>query len=291
MSGTKPLEGDVIWIKYGSYRFWPGEILPSAAIPDRLVNSTPSREGMFAVRFFGTGELAWLGHENIIPWSNNDQRSRFAGNASKESFKLALQEGFEAFEERKLVRQEKIAAIRTKLVQKAPKFKYLRRNEYTLMPKPQRVGVEPCGCDKDSAPCDENCLNRMMLMECDPKTCPCGSECHNQRFQKRAYPQLVPFKTDARGWGLALGEDVKAGDFIIEYVGEVVGADECRKRIVECEKAGTPSFYILSLGSNTFVDARNRANNARFINHSCAPNCETQKWNVLGETRVGIFVS
>lgn len=28
---------------------------------------------------------------------------------------------------------------------------------------------------------------------------------------------------------------------------------------------------------------------ARFINHSCDANCETQKWIVRGETRVGIF--
>jgi hypothetical protein len=28
---------------------------------------------------------------------------------------------------------------------------------------------------------------------------------------------------------------------------------------------------------------------ARFLNHSCDPNCEIEKWNVLGEWRVGIF--
>jgi hypothetical protein len=28
---------------------------------------------------------------------------------------------------------------------------------------------------------------------------------------------------------------------------------------------------------------------ARFANHSCDPNCQTQKWNVNGEMRVGIF--
>ena len=28
---------------------------------------------------------------------------------------------------------------------------------------------------------------------------------------------------------------------------------------------------------------------ARFINHSCDPNAETQKWTVNGDTRVGLF--
>lgn len=28
---------------------------------------------------------------------------------------------------------------------------------------------------------------------------------------------------------------------------------------------------------------------ARFINHSCEPNCETQKWMVRGELAIGLF--
>lgn len=32
-------------------------------------------------------------------------------------------------------------------------------------------------------------------------------------------------------------------------------------------------------------------NLARFMNHSCQPNCETQKWTVNGDTRVGLFAT
>ena len=63
--------------------------------------------GAFVVKFFGTGELAWLGHESVIPWSENDHRSRFAANASKASFKRSLEEAREAFDERK---QERVRA-------------------------------------------------------------------------------------------------------------------------------------------------------------------------------------
>lgn len=28
---------------------------------------------------------------------------------------------------------------------------------------------------------------------------------------------------------------------------------------------------------------------SRFLNHSCGPNCETQKWQVGGDLRVGFF--
>ena len=37
------------------------------------------------------------------------------------------------------------------------------------------------------------------------------------------------------------------------------------------------------------IDATIKGGLARFINHSCDANCETQKWIVRGETRVGIF--
>jgi len=37
------------------------------------------------------------------------------------------------------------------------------------------------------------------------------------------------------------------------------------------------------------IDAGPSGNLARFMNHSCQPNCETQKWTVLGDTRIGLF--
>lgn len=37
------------------------------------------------------------------------------------------------------------------------------------------------------------------------------------------------------------------------------------------------------------IDAGPKGNYSRFMNHSCQPNCETQKWTVNGDTRVGLF--
>jgi SET domain-containing protein len=54
-------------------------------------------------------------------------------------------------------------------------------------------------------------------------------------------------------------------------------------------QAGTPSFYFLALDQGLTIDAKDKANLARFINHSCDPNCITQVWNVAGEPRAGIF--
>jgi len=37
------------------------------------------------------------------------------------------------------------------------------------------------------------------------------------------------------------------------------------------------------------IDAGPKGNYSRFMNHSCQPNCETQKWNVSGDIRIGLF--
>jgi SET domain-containing protein len=41
-------------------------------------------------------------------------------------------------------------------------------------------------------------------------------------------------------------------------------------------------FYFMSLGDGLMLDAKPMGSIARFANHNCDPNCELQKWNVLG---------
>lgn len=48
-------------------------------------------------------------------------------------------------------------------------------------------------------------------------------------------------------------------------------------------------YYFMALKSNAIIDATKKGNISRFINHSCDPNAETQKWTVNGELRVGFF--
>lgn len=150
-----------------------------------------------------------------------------------------------------------------------------------------------CSCkvvkgDPESA-CGDCCLNFLTSNECSPGFCPCGEMCKNQRFQRRKYVNTKLVKTDERGWGLLADQDVKMGEFVIEYCGEVISCEEARMRSQTYEHEGLQDAYIISLSGSEFIDATRKGSLGRFINHSCEPNCETRKWTVLGEVRVGIF--
>lgn len=47
--------------------------------------------------------------------------------------------------------------------------------------------------------------------------------------------------------------------------------------------------YVMQIESGEVIDPTYHGNVARFINHSCDPNCKTIKWTILNEVCVGIF--
>ncbi|XP_042433925.1 histone-lysine N-methyltransferase ASHH1-like isoform X3 [Zingiber officinale] len=177
-----------------------------------------------------------------------------------------------------------------------PPYKLIERNEFLHRKhkKQKEEDIAICECQYDSnnpdSACGDRCLNVFTSTECTPGYCPCGSHCKNQqRFQKCEYAASRLFKTEGRGWGLLSGENIKAGQFVIEYCGEVISWKEAKQRSQAYESAGLKDAYIIYLNADESIDATHKGSLARFINHSCQPNCETRKWNVLGEVRVGIF--
>ncbi|GAB2275853.1 hypothetical protein Dimus_010597 [Dionaea muscipula] len=164
---------------------------------------------------------------------------------------------------------------------------------YRKHKKQKEEDIAVCDCkydaiDPDNA-CGDSCLNVLTSTECTPGYCTCGLYCRNQKFQRCEYVKTKLFKTDGRGWGLVADEIIKAGQFIIEYCGEVISSKDAERRAQAYETQGIRDAYIISLNSYEAIDATRKGSLARFINHSCQPNCETRKWTVLGEIRVGIF--
>ncbi|XP_014210981.1 probable histone-lysine N-methyltransferase CG1716 isoform X2 [Copidosoma floridanum] len=137
--------------------------------------------------------------------------------------------------------------------------------------------------------CGEDCLNRLLMIECGPR-CLVGDRCTNKRFQNSEYADCEVFRTEKKGFGLRARTSLDAGDFIMEYVGEVVNPKDFRKRAKEYSKDKNRHYYFMALKSDQIIDATMKGNVSRFINHSCDPNAETQKWTVNGELRIGFFI-
>lgn len=125
-------------------------------------------------------------------------------------------------------------------------------------------------------------------MEC-VGDCGCGAECQNQRFQQKQYAPVAVFQTQQKGYGLRADADLEPDDFIYEYIGEVIGEHQFRKRMIQYDEEGIKHFYFMSLTQGEFVDATKKGNLGRFCNHSCNPNCYVDKWVVGEKLRMGIF--
>ena len=113
-----------------------------------------------------------------------------------------------------------------------------------------------CNCCSRGRLCRENdnCDCRRLNRECDPDLCQsCGAHgvldpanryrddvvhgrCTNVHIQRNKPRRtllghsLLMAKGGRTGWGLYMGETVKKGDFICEYVGEIISQEESEQR-------------------------------------------------------------
>ncbi|KAI7902019.1 uncharacterized protein BX663DRAFT_456379 [Cokeromyces recurvatus] len=157
----------------------------------------------------------------------------------------------------------------------------------------------PCECKYDSElanpseACgdDNTCINRMMFMECMVQDCPCGRLCQNRRFQLCQYAPVDVIKTLKKGYGLRALTNLPQNTFIMEYIGEVIPQTEFIRRTREYDTEGYKHYYFMTLKNDEIIDATKRGCLARFINHSCNPNCITQKWVIGKKMRIGIFTN
>ncbi|XP_059898706.1 histone-lysine N-methyltransferase ASH1L isoform X2 [Gadus macrocephalus] len=174
-----------------------------------------------------------------------------------------------------------------------PLYKKIRSNVYVDVKPLSGYEVTTCNCRSPDDPtekaCLDDCLNRMSFAECSPSICPCREQCDNQHIQRHEWVQcLERFRAEGKGWGIRTKEALRSGQFIIEYLGEVVSEHEFRSRMMEQYFAHSGQ-YCLNLDSGMVIDSYRMGNEARFINHSCEPNCEMQKWSVNGVYRIGLF--
>uniref|UniRef100_A0A671M4R4 [histone H3]-lysine(36) N-trimethyltransferase n=1 Tax=Sinocyclocheilus anshuiensis TaxID=1608454 RepID=A0A671M4R4_9TELE len=138
--------------------------------------------------------------------------------------------------------------------------------------------------------CGEDCLNRLLMIECSSR-CLNGAYCSNRRFQMKQHADFEVILTETKGWGLRAAKDLQPNTFVLEYCGEVLDHREFKARVKEYARNKNIHYYFMALKNNEIIDATLKGNCSRFMNHSCEPNCETQKWTVNGQLRVGFFTT
>jgi len=74
-------------------------------------------------------------------------------------------------------------------------------------------------------------------------------------------------KRSRAGLGLFAKVPFKKDDFVIEYIGEIISNEEADRR---------SNRYIFEISRRRSVDGSSRKNLARYVNHSCKPNCEAE---------------
>lgn len=153
-----------------------------------------------------------------------------------------------------------------------------------------------CVCTAEIG-CDENCQNRVMFYECDDMNCGAGREhCSNRAFatlqeRRKAGGKyrigVEVIKTADRGYGVRSNRCFEPNQIIVEYTGEIITEDECDRRMNEDYK-NNECYYLMSFDQNMIIDAT-KGSIARFVNHSCKPNCKMVKWIVGGKPRMALF--
>lgn len=84
-------------------------------------------------------------------------------------------------------------------------------------------------------------------------------------------------KRGTHGLGLFTTTAFKKGDLVIEYTGEKISTDVANTR---------GGQYLFELNEHFVIDGRNREHQARYINHSCRPNCYPE----IDEAEEHIFI-
>jgi SET domain-containing protein len=90
---------------------------------------------------------------------------------------------------------------------------------------------------------------------------------------KSSNPYFVVRKSSIQGKGAFARKKIKKGTRIIEYIGERISNKEADKRYDD-DATDRPHTFLFTVDAKTIIDAAVGGNAARFINHSCGPNCE-----------------
>ncbi|CAD5214716.1 unnamed protein product [Bursaphelenchus okinawaensis] len=94
-------------------------------------------------------------------------------------------------------------------------------------------------------------------------------------------------RSKIQGLGLYAKRDIDMNSMIIEYVGEVIRSEVCeaREKKYLAQNRGT---YMFRIDDDWVIDATMKGSLARYVNHSCDPNCFTKRMKFNDEEKIVI---
>ncbi|XP_067282506.1 histone-lysine N-methyltransferase 2B [Pseudorasbora parva] len=109
-----------------------------------------------------------------------------------------------------------------------------------------------------------------------------------RHLEKTSKEAVGVYRSAIHGRGLFCKRNIEAGEMVIEYAGNVIRSVLTDKREKYYDSKGI-GCYMFRIDDFDVVDATMHGNAARFINHSCDPNCYSRVINVESQKHIVIF--
>jgi hypothetical protein len=143
--------------------------------------------------------------------------------------------------------------------------KYVKMPDFNV----SKICDENSGCHYE---CDDNCDGK--------------DKCNNKRIQQNQWKNVVERDSGNpnKGFGQFLEEGCKKDDFIIEYMGKVT-----KKHGGNYSMKINPPPESKGKRDTVYINAKIDGGLAKYINHSCNPNCKLIQWYVEGLPHLRFF--
>jgi len=81
-------------------------------------------------------------------------------------------------------------------------------------------------------------------------------------------------RSPIQGRGVFATRDLREGERILEYTGKLITSDEADSQAAD-ESMRRHHTFLFAVDDDWVIDGADGGNEARYINHSCDPNCES----------------